>query len=54
MAVRTTRTGKARRSAPKPAEKLQSPGKLDFKKANRTVAQVIRENQAWLKEMAKR
>ena len=34
--------------------KIQSPGKLDFKKADEVLKKVVRENQEWLKEMAEK
>jgi len=40
--------------AKKAEPKLKSPGKLDFKKADKMVERVIRENREWLKEMAKK
>lgn len=33
---------------------LQKPDTLDFKKANKAVKKIVRENQEWLKEMANR
>lgn len=38
----------------KAAPKLKDPGKLNLKKADKVVKQLIRENSAWLKEMAKK
>jgi hypothetical protein len=34
--------------------KPEKPGDLDFKKANEALKKMVRENQEWLKEMAKR
>jgi hypothetical protein len=39
---------------PKTNKDLKNPGKMDFKKARKTLDRVIQENVDWLKEMAKK
>lgn len=39
------------RTAPKTIQ-VKSPGRLDFKKADKVLKKIVRENKEWLKEMA--
>jgi hypothetical protein len=39
---------------PRTTDGLRNPGKMDFKKARKTVKRLMQENIDWLKEMAKK
>ncbi len=49
---KNAKSGKSPQAKPKTG--IAKPGKLDIAKAGKAAERVIRENQTWLEEMAKR